>query len=320
MVRKSVLENCKICGLQARRISYYSRAKGRIYHYYKYVHSNGTVHYFRRNPQGDESSTAIQQKRPVVDLIEEIISVRMRDRKLTFSEIRSLLRDVYNQSFSSATIYRGIDRLRKLNLIEKETMNGHVFYKRKFVETQTGNLKTTRMSIGLVQVQDTLCVTILSRFRNVGLGLVTEFGISLPMTGGGSIDQLSLTAYDEIGPIVIMEKNILFSAPDQTAVMVPFNQPLRQSEENSLFMTFTSKFGDSPFKMAITSEIEYLKVSCKIRREEELKVERLLLDGLKRIEPKVVRRTATDPDYLILETEFEGLSRGDTILVSPAKS
>ena len=317
MGRKSIIEICRICGSQARRVNYHSKAKGRTYYYYKYIHSNGEVHYFRINPEKENTDQIHQNRRSALDLIEEIINGRVKKNGLRFSEIKTLLRDVYGETFSSATVYRSIDRLVKLNLIERDVHNGIVVYRKKLNENPVRNTKATRMSIGLVLSEEIAYVTIFTRVKNSGLGLMTGFNISLPSAGTGDIKQLSIKAYDDIGPTTIRKENILFSAPDQTVVMIPFNQPLRQYGEKSLFISFNSELKDNPFKMVLTSEIEFLKVSCKIsRKEEDLKIERLLLDGLKRIGPPLTRRTATDPNYVILETEFEGLSRGDTILIS----
>ncbi|MEM0141658.1 MAG: hypothetical protein QXN66_06475 [Thermoplasmatales archaeon] len=318
MGRKSTIEICRVCGKQAKKINYFSRAKNKTYYYYKYVHNDGTVHYYKRDDSQNRATGASSEKKDsLLNLLEEIINVRTQDKKLNFSDIKSLLREIYNVSYSSSTIYRNIERLIKLNLIEKEIEHGRVFYKKKSTEAQTGNVIATTMSIGLVLADDDVLTTIFIQIQNGGLGTIPRFSISLPAVGLGSGGSPHISIYDETGPISLKDDNILVSAPDQIVIGVPFNQALRQFGSRLVFLAFVSRFTGVPFKMVATFQIKNLKVSCKVRKGRQVKIDRLLLDGLKRIEPQISRKTAMDSDFSILEAEFEGLSRGDTITISP---
>ncbi|MEM0136136.1 MAG: hypothetical protein QXU18_13080 [Thermoplasmatales archaeon] len=317
MGRKSFFEVCKICGRQARKINYHSKAKGKLYYYYKYVHKDGTVHYFRINTNDQQFQLSAKPKLPIHDAIEEVVNIKGPDQKLRFSEIRSLIAELYNDSYSSAVIYRGIQRLIKLNIMEKVIINNQVFYKKKSSDRQSSTLRVIRMSIGLVLSKDNLSVTIFAYLKNTGIGISTGFNISVPFTWSVSSNKYKIEAFDDVGMVPLNEKNVLFAAPDQSIITIPFNHPLRMSEEKALFITFSSEYTGNPFKMTITTDIEILKIRCKLFKGNELVINRLLLDGLKKIEPVISRRTALNPEYSILEASFEDLSVGDTVSILP---
>ncbi|MEM0136555.1 MAG: hypothetical protein QXU18_15235 [Thermoplasmatales archaeon] len=316
MGRKSFIEVCKICGRQARKINYHSKAKGKLYYYDKYVHKDGTVHYFRINTNDPQFQLFAKPKLPIPDVIEEVINIKGPDQKLRFSEIKSLIVELYNESYSSAVIYRGIQRLIKLNIMEKVILNNQVFYKKKSSDRQSSTLRAIRMSIGLVLAEDNLSVTIFAYLKNTGIGMSTGFNISIPLSWSINSSKFKIEAFDDVGPVSLNEKNVLFTAPDQSIITIPFNHPLRRSEEKALFITFSSEYTGNPFKMTITTDIEILKIRCKLFKGSELVINRLLLDGLKKIEPIISRRTALNSEYSILEASFEDLSIGDTVSIS----
>lgn len=320
MGRKIVLEVCKRCGGQARRINYVSRAKGRTYHYSKFVHANGVVHYYRLTEGMSKPDSVVPTpKTSLIDSLEEIVSIKMRGREMRFGEIRSLLEDSYGRSVGSATIYRNINKLLRLNLVSKRVDGGAVLYSRKSGRPSAQEIRTTRMSIGFDLTKDETAVTVFSNIRNTGLGSVSGYTTSLPVGGIDALDQINFSAYDETKRIGLSKENISYSWPDQTGVSLTLNRPLHTSEEEQLFMNYNCKFRDSLIKIMLTSDVDILRIKCAVERGTAVQIKKRLLDGLREIEPIIVKRSGAESGQIIVEAKFENATRGDTIVISLGK-
>lgn len=320
MGRKAVPELCQVCGVQARKINYASSSKGRTYHYSKFVHANGVVHYYRLNAEGSNPKSNILAIRPsLFETLEEIVDVKMRGKEMRFSEIKALLEGSYGKSAGTATIYRNLNKLLRLDLISKRIDGGVVLYQRKTVSSSAREIRTMELSIGFDLTNDKTFVTLFAHFKNLGLGLVTGYTISLPFGGLDSFDQINLSAFDETKKITLSKKNISYSSSDQSGVFITLNRPLHKSEEEHLFLNYSYKVQDGPIKLMITSEVDFLKIHCEVEKEMNVQIKKRLLDGLKEIAPMIVRRTGTELGHTIVEAEFENATRGDTIVISLSK-
>lgn len=317
MGRKVIQEICRVCGKQARRINYFSKAKGRTYRYFKYVHSNGVTHYYRIKdglPSIVASTNA--PRGSVLDSLEEILAVESYGKELTFQEIKSSLDKSYGRPVSTATIYRNINKMLRLDLISKREDGNSVLYSEKRKNKDFEDGVETKMSIGFDFTGKRIIVTQFVHIRNLGFKLVNSFPVSLPIGVIESLDQISLIAFDETKKIAMNNDSITYSYIDQTGVSVALNRGLRKSEEANIFLNYSLEYGGKPISIFVPSDLAYLKINCEIEKGKDIFIKKKLGDGLKEIEPMLVRRTGTDLEHTIVQTEFENTFRGDAIIIS----
>ncbi|MGC8561970.1 MAG: helix-turn-helix domain-containing protein [Thermoplasmata archaeon] len=317
MGRKVTKEICKVCGKQARKINYTSKAKGRTYRYYKFVHSNGVTHYFRlKEGLATQDAGVIEPKVSIFDSLENVLDVKADGRELTFTEIKSSLDKSYGRPVSTATVYRNINKMLRLDLISKREDGNSVLYskktKTKYLEGET----TTNMSIGFDFTGNRVLVTQFVHIKNLGLKLINSFPVSLPIGVIDSPDQIDLIAFDETKKITVNKDCITYSYIDQTGISITLSRALRKSEEANIFLNYSLSYEDKPINIFIPSDLNYLKVNCEVVKGKDIVIKKKLGDGLKEIEPMLVRRTGTDLGHTIVEAEFENTFRGDAIIIS----
>lgn len=320
MGRKAVLEICRVCGGQARKINYVSGAKGKTYHYAKFIHVNGVVHYYRITEDSTKpDSTVAAPKAPLLDSLEEILTVRTNGRELRVGEIKTLLEESYGRKVGIATIYRNINKLLRLNLIEKRAEGGAVYYGKKVGGPSTQEIRTTRMSVGFDIVGNEASVTIFANITNLGLGLVSKYAISIPVGGLESLDQVGMCVFDETKRIMMGKENISYSWPDQTGVSITLSRPLRKSEEGKLFVNYSYKMREGQVRMILPSQVDFLRIKCEVVKGDDVQIRKRMLGSMSEIEPAIVKRTGTDFGHTIVEAEFENASKGETIVISLSK-
>ena len=317
MTRKVVQENCKVCGKMARKINYFSKAKGRNYRYFKYVHANGITHYFRiREGIPSQVESTEVSRVSVFESLEDILEVEADGKELTFPEIKSSLDKSYGRSVSTATVYRNINKMLRLDLISKREDGNNVLYSRKSKSRNSEEETSTKMSLGFDFTGKMANVIQFVHIKNLGFKLINSFPVSLPIGVIESLDQISLIAFDETKKITLNKDCITYSYNDQTGISVALNKGLRKLEEANVFLNYSIEPGDKPINIFIPSNLTYLKVNCEVEKGQEILIKKKLGDGLKEIEPLLVRRTGTVIGHKIVEAEFENTFRGDAIIIS----
>ncbi len=317
MGRKARQEICKVCGKQARRINYVSKSKGKTYHYFKYVHKNGVVHYFRQ-PSGINESSDISHNltKSIFDALENIVEVKMTQKELRFSEIKSLLDDTYGRSIGLATVYRNINKLLKLGILNKRIAEGIVLYSHKPQDSLSQEIQVTNMSLGFDLTQNETSVTVFVHVKNPGIRMITGVPMALPVGPIESLDSIKLMAYDGIKILKMNSDNIAYSYPGRTGIALPLNKPLKSKDEEDLMINFTIIIRENPMKTNILSDVDSLRIRCEIMKGKEVNIKKILVDGFKEIEPVLIKRTGTELGHTIVEAEFENAMRGETVAVS----
>lgn len=321
MGRKSVLEVCKVCGGQAKKINYVSRAKGKTYRYYKFIHQNGVTHYFRIDDSLIlQSGYIIKPKASFLGILEDILDKNVHGEGLTFSEIKSSLDKSYGRLVSTATVYRNINKMLKLDLIIKHEQGNKVFYSKNTQTKSAEGSIIASMSIGFDFTERTVFVTQFIHIKNLGLQLINNFPVSLPVGVIDSPDQISLIAFDGIRKIPLKKECITYSYADQTGILIGLNKALRKSEAETIFLYYSLTLDEKPINIFMPSDFKSIKVNCELEKGKDILIKKKLADGLKEIEPVLARRTGTDLEHAIVEAEFENTFRGDTLVISLGKS
>ncbi|MCL4333985.1 MAG: hypothetical protein M1290_01125 [Candidatus Thermoplasmatota archaeon] len=318
MGRTARLENCKVCGEKGKKLIYYSKSKGRTYQYFRFVHRNGVSHYFRVQPAlGKDESYILTRSNSVFDVIEEIVRTKMRGNEMRFGEIKNLVETTIGKPVSTATLYRNINKLLKLELISKRTNEGVVYYTRKTTDGQGEEMRISSMSIGFDFSREITHVTMFIHIRNTGLRLITGVPVSIPVGEINELSAVNMRAYDHTKEIVLTKENIAYSYPGRTGISLGLNRSLRKSEEEDIFLNFGLKESEERIKINILFDVDILKVSCDAPKDLTIEFKKILVDGVKEIVPEIVRRSGTQPGRSIVEAEFDDVSRGDTIVVTP---
>jgi hypothetical protein len=317
MGRKAHLDICRKCGGQARRINYISRSKGKTYRYLKFVHSNGIVHYWRI--AGDSAAPPSPQvEGTVFDAIQDIFETRMQGKELRFGEIKSLLEESYGRTVGTATIYRNIGKLLKLDLIGSRTEGRAVLFSRKFGSPSLHEVRLPAMTISFNYTKPVPSVTAFAHVKNYGIGLVARYMIYLPFGPIDSLEPLKMTVFNETNEIPLGRESISYSSYGQTVLSIGLDKPLHKWDDTRLFWTYSYPFAD-PVKMMLPSNVDILRVNCEVVKGKDAIIKKKLLDGLKEMAPSSIKRIRTASGHTIVEAEFTDASRGDTIIVSPAK-
>jgi DNA-binding PadR family transcriptional regulator len=306
MGRRVFLDICRKCGGQARRVKYVSRSKGKTYHYLKFIHNNGAVHYWRvGQDENTRASSTSQSNASVLDSIQDILESKMQGKGLTFREIKDLLEQSYGRTVSPATIYRNISKMIKLNLISKRTEGRTVLFERKFGNPGMSGIQVTKRTVGFNFTGQTLSVNEFVDIRNTGVGLVARHMFYIPNGPIDSISAMNIVVFDETSEIPLTKDNISYSTYGQTVIVIRLSKPLRSSEEIRLFCHYL-----------IPSNTSSLRVNCEVEKGKDVLMKRTFLDGVKEAPPNMVRRVRNGLDHTVVEAEFENISRGDTIVIS----
>ena len=318
MGRKPREEICKVCGKQARRINYVSKSKGRTYHYFKYVHKNGVVHYFRQPSDKSDGSGGINYNPgiSIFEALENVIDLKMIQKELRFGEIKSLLESNYGRSIGVATIYRNINKLLKLGILSKRTNEGVVLYSHKPQYSLSQEIQITNMSLGFDLTQEETSMTIFVHVRNSGIRMITGVPMSLPVGPIESFDSINLMAYDGIKTLKMSSDNIAYSYPGRTGITLPLNKPLKSKDEEDLMVNLTTIIREKPIKTNILSDVDFLRIRCETMKGKEITIKKILVDGFKEIEPVLIKRIGTELGHTIVEADFENAMRGETVAVS----
>lgn len=317
MGRKTIHAECQVCGAQARRINYVSRAKGKTYHYFKYVHQNGVVHYFRQNDSSLTQPNIVEgNRKSVLDALEELINSEKQRKGLKFKELKSLLESKVGKTVSVATVYRNLGKLMKLELIDKQDIEGGIVYSKKQDLKSSQRIKVTRMSIGFELLEEEAKSTVFIHVKNLGLQFLTGIPLSIPVGIIDSLDKIGMIAYDGAKEIALGKDNIAYSYPEQTGITIPPTRPLRKFEEEDFFLSYKFKLGGAAIKVSILTEIDILRINCLVKTGKEIEIKKRLVDGLKEIEPSFVRKSITEAGKTVVEAEFIDANKGDTVVIT----
>ncbi|MCL5789712.1 MAG: winged helix-turn-helix domain-containing protein [Candidatus Thermoplasmatota archaeon] len=317
MGRRVFLDICRKCGGQARRVKYVSRSKGKTYHYLKFIHNNGTVHYWRvGQDENSRASSTSQSNASILDSIQDILESKMPGKGLTFREIKDLLEQSYGRTVSPATIYRNISKMIKLNLISKRTEGRTVLFGRKFGNPSMSEIQVTKRTVGFNFTGQTLSVNEFVDIRNTGVGLVARHMFYIPNGPIDSISAMNIVVFDETSEIPLTKDNISYSTYGQTVIVIRLSKPLHSSEEVRLFCHYLIPLASNPIKMMIPSNTSSLRVNCEVEKGKDVLMKRTFLDGVKEAPPNMVRRVRNGLDHTVVEAEFENISRGDYIVIS----
>ena len=317
MGRKSIQSECEVCGGQARKINYVTKSKGKTYHYTRFVHPDGTSHFFKKDVvTGSDSRLNPISNNSIADSLQEIVYKRMNGKEFGFKDIKSMLENVYGRPIGPTTIHRNIKKLLKLDLINRRTEGSSYYYSRKTEDPSAQDTKVSTMSVAFDFTKEVPSVAVFAHVVNSGLKIVTGMPLPLPVGVVDSPDQINLIAFDETGSIPLSKENIVYSFAGQTGLTITLNKPLHKMDEKNLFLNYRYQFDKDPIKLLISSNVDFLKIYCVVQRGTDAEVKKRMMDGFKVIDPLIVKRTGSESGTVTVSAVFEKVSRGDTIVIS----
>ncbi|MCL5789063.1 MAG: hypothetical protein M1290_01190 [Candidatus Thermoplasmatota archaeon] len=309
MPRKTVHAECKICGGEATvRIHSATGANGRKYRYQIYTHRNGISHYFRIGA----TSRGSQPK----DAFQEVVDRRMGSGSFRFKEIKSMLESVKGSKVSNTNVYRNLGRAVRYGVIRRESTDGRILYSRRLNEEGEKDQKMKKVSIAISISGSMVEMTSLLEIDNISVKPLNGIPLALPVGSLESLDEVALEAFDVLGRIPAGNSTIAYSYSGQTVARVKLNRPVRQSESCDLFVLGKFNAVGREMKFSLPLGADSLKVNVVADRNEKVTVLRRFLDGLREAPPDYIEKGIVTPERAFTIAEFEGTSKGDTIVIS----
>ena len=313
MSRTSTITVCEVCGAQARRTNYTTKVKGKTYRYLKFIHRNGVAHYFRLETPETGPQHAYGNRMPIADTVYQIIEARGKN-ETQYAEIKASLSKTYDKSIGTATIYRNINKLLKRDMITKRVDKGKAYYSKRF-GSSAQDVKTTTMSIGFDFTDSVVRVTSFAHILNSGSDIATKYIVPLPVDWLKDVGDIEFKAFDIMGEIALNKDSIPYASYGQSVISLNLNAPLRKQESTYLFWIYYYNFKSAPIRTMIMSNIGLLRVNCKINRDEDVDIEKVLLDGIKTVEATMVKTISTGDSFRTVEAQFEEITKGEIISI-----
>ncbi|MEM0135507.1 MAG: hypothetical protein QXU18_09860 [Thermoplasmatales archaeon] len=309
MPRRSTISVCKICGGQAVVKKYSSKgSNGKIYYYEKYTHKNGVEHYYRDGKRF--------QRADISDSFRQMISTKMARGNYRFRDIKSLFESIYKSNLSNTTLSRNLERVVKMNLLEKMT-NGNITYYRKVEPSDSlKDLNVIDASLNFRISGNKVSATLFLYFKNSTDRLLTSIPIVLPSGSSESIESLNLIAHDQDGVIDRSRITAASLYPGQLWISTRLTKVLKPMEKNFMFLQFNFETNEESIKFALPVNFDSFGLSFTSNRIMEFVIRRRLLDGIKESNPDIVKRGTLERGDTYTYAEFDKLLKGETIVIS----
>lgn len=309
MTRRSSQKQCKVCGAVATVKRYSSKGRnGKIYHYEKFSHRNGVVHYYRLGQE--------RKKMTISDAFAQTIDTKLGEGKYRFKDLKLMFESIYGSPVSNTTISRNLVKSIKLNLIDRVTEGNTILYSRK-LERDSGQLiKISNASMSYLVFKNMASIIAFLNFGNPGNQVLTKIPVTLPI---GVIElprQLNLKAFDQISEIPSSSINITYSYAGQTGISIDLNRPLRPGESDFIFLNGNFEVREKFLKFALPFSVDKLRINVDSESNQEIIIRKRLLDGLKESDPEVARRGKSGSGGFYTEVMFENVMKGEVIVIT----
>ncbi len=161
----------------------------------------------------------------------------------------------------------------------------------------------------LVKVSTFLMVT------NTGRLPISSIPIYIPIGISDSIAHLHLRVTTEYGEIPSRNLSVPASNALETIVSVTLNRSLLLGEQEFVFIMYEIPLKYSQLKLVTRTHINLLRVSVAMRDRCEIETVRTLVDGIKQAISPFQHKNIGKSSNFYLYSEFEGISKGESISV-----
>ena len=272
MVKPVKIDRCKICGELSKVYKWWTKStNGKRYNYLKFVHNDGTVHYYNILKE-----TMIKENSNFRQYIELFVKYNLEDKKMRFMEMKRSIENKYDIKINNQSFWRVINRMSKFNEIQRIEKNGKIYYMKGSGESNVGLYIIDEIYLTLDQ--DNMILSLTIKVFNKSNKIQTSVPILVP-EGNFKINQKSLTnSFDLYGRIDISNFKVIFSYGDETGIVVDMNKPLRSYEKNLLHLELQLKNDEKYRSFAIPLDTKVVNICLISKRKNEMKSKKISLD------------------------------------------
>ncbi|MGC8546560.1 MAG: hypothetical protein ACP5MU_02750 [Thermoplasmata archaeon] len=282
MSRQPKIENCKICGEEAKVYKWWTKdKKGKIYSYLKYYHKDGQVHYYRlaeeRNGEGN------------INLYQNIylfVKGKLGNKKLRFMELKREIESEYKFKMNNQTFWRVIKRMIRFNEIIRTEENGKIYYSKGMGIPYSGLYLVDEMYITFDLVNETLIF--IMKVTNQSNKTETSIPITLPEGNVLSTDEIIKYSSSDIYGIINNERiNVIFSYADETGLQISLNKPLKRYESDIVHFIFSLKDDLKYRRLLMMLDVSFASINVISKDKLDLVTRKISIDYSKESRPEI---------------------------------
>ncbi len=283
MVKPVRMEHCKICGELSKVYKWWTRsAKGKKYYYLKFVHSDGTSHYYNVLKE-----TMIKENINFRQYIELYVKYNLKNKKMRFMEMKRAIENEYNIKINNQSFWRAINRMTRFNELQRIEENEKIYYTKGSGESNIGLYIIDEIYIMLDQDNMILSMTI--KVFNKTNKIQTSVPILVPEANFKIDNESLINSFDLYGRIDISSFKVIFSYGDETGIVVNMNKPLRNYEKNLLHFEFRLKNDERYRGFVIPLDSNIVNIYLLSKKKNEINSKKISLDYSKEMKADVIK-------------------------------
>jgi|GEM_PF-3815032 len=277
------IENCKICGEEAKVYKWWTKdKKGKIYSYLKYYHKDGHVHYYRIVKEHNE-----ERKINLYQNIDSFIKDKLGSKKRRFMELKREIENEYKFKINNQTFWRIIKRMIRFNEITRIEENGKIYYSKGTGIPYLGLYLVDEMHITLDLVNEILVFII--KVTNQSNKTESSIPITLPKGNVFSINEIIKYYASDIYGIINNEKiNVIFSYADETGLQINLNKPLKRNESDILHFIFSLNDDLKYRRLLMMLDVSFASINVISKGKLNLVIRKISIDYSKESRPDIV--------------------------------
>ncbi len=282
MSRQSKIENCKICGEEAKVYKWWTKNKnGKIYNYLKYYHKDGYVHYYRIAEERNE-----EKKINLYQNIDLFVKGKLGNKKLRFMELKREIESEYKFKINNQTFWRVIKRMIRFNEIIRTEENGKIYYSKGMGIPYSGLYLVDEMYVTFDLVNETLIF--IMKVTNQSSKTETSIPITLPEGNILSTNEIIKYSSSDIYGIINNERiNVIFSYADETGLQINLNKPLKRYESDIVHFIFSLKDDLKYRRLLMMLDVSFASISVISKDKLDLVTRKISIDYSKESRPDI---------------------------------
>lgn len=282
MVKPVKIERCKICNEPSKVYKWWTKSStGKKYNYLKFIHNNGTIHYYNINEESN-SNESINFRQ----YIELFVKYNLKDKKMRFMEMKRSIEKEYNVKINNQSFWRAINRMIKFNELKRIEENGKIYYMKGSGESNVGLYIIDEIYFTLDLDNRILSMT--TKVYNNSNRIQTTVPFIVP-EGNFKVDkELLMNSFDLYGRIDTSSFKVIFSTGDETGIVVDLNKPLKSYERNLLHLEIQLKTEEKYRSFSIPLDAKIVNIYILSNKKNEIKSKKISLDYSKETQPELI--------------------------------
>lgn len=320
MKRHIRVETCPVCGHKANTSRWWTKAKnGKIYHYYRYYHSDNNIHLVRTDSTYSVPRDVGDRRDDLFARLEDFIYRRMGSRKYTFTSLKREFDRFYGQVVYNNSFTRGINRAVSSGLVKKKLIGKRPVYEKEPAARLDVELKFDKFAIHYDVAKNFVKVSTFLLVTNVGRLPADSIPFYIPHGISDSVDELHLKIITEDGEVPSSEVVVVIANALETVLSVSLKRQLILGEQEFVSILYEIPSIKDVLKLVTKTNIDILRVGISLRNNCEAETIRTLVDGAKEARSLFQHKRNYGNDNFSFYSEFEDVKRGECVSISLKK-